>query len=520
MPVRSLRLWSVAGLLVLGTTACGGTSALYGPGSPASARPSASSSATGSPSTSSSSSSSSASTATGPIAFAPCTDAKAPRGALCGIFNAPLDYANPAAGMIGMRVVKLPAKNAAQRVGSLLTNPGGPGGSGVDFVEEAGSSTFARLNQRFDIVGWDPRGIREPSGVSCETTAQLDALVATDPIPDDPAEKQALISTSQSLASSCDQKSHDLIRHVSTEEVVQDLDGLRAALGDAKLTYLGFSYGTEIGARYAARYPDHIRAMVLDGDVDPSVSMLDQVTQQADALEKSFTEFVNRCKASAGCPLGADPAGTIDKVLSDLDAHPVPTADGRKVGRGEALTAVLAAQYSTKEWVPIQTLFAQAANGNVGGLQLLSDLYTGRGNGGYDHMIEGGTSVSCLDNAVPTDIASYDARATEVQKRDPHFGSAAVYGLLPCAYWPVHGQAPKALDVQGAPPIVLVGATGDPATPYPWSQSLHNQIKGSVLLTREGFGHTSYDDSTCVQGLVDAYLVAVTVPADGSSCAA
>jgi pimeloyl-ACP methyl ester carboxylesterase len=297
------------------------------------------------------------------------------------------------------------------------------------------------------------------------------------------------------------------------------MDALRAALGDDKLTYLGFSYGTSIGSRYAARFPTHIRAMALDGDIDPSLSLMDLTTQQADSLERNYQEFIRLCKAATTCPLGADPDAAITTVLAGLDAHPVTLADGRRVGRGEALTALLASMYSASAWDQVYAVFAAAVQGSFAELQTLADSYTGRSATGFNHQMEANAAVNCADYVMPTDIAAYDAVAQATQARDPHFGAAAVYGGLTCAYWPLHGPPARALSVHGAPTILLVGGTHDPATPYAWSQALQKQIAGSVLITRNGFGHVSYLPSRCISTKVDAYLIGLTVPADGTTCA-
>jgi hypothetical protein len=217
--------------------------------------------------------------------------------------------------------------------------------------------------------------------------------------------------------------------------------------------------------------------------------------------------------------MGANPGVAISTLLNQLDARPVPSDSGRTVGRGLALVALLASMYDARIWDQVATIFGQAiTSGDVTGLQLLSDLYTGRHATGYDHQLESNLAIDCLDEKVPLDLATYDAEAAKTEARDPFFGDAGVYGSLPCAYWPVHGSDPKPVSVSGAPPIVLIGATHDPATPYAWSQGLKTQIQGSVLLTREGYGHTSYEVSTCISGHVDSYLFNLTVPAAGITC--
>lgn len=435
---------------------------------------------------------------------------------MCGTLQVPLDYSDSSKGTIVIPVVKVPATDPTQRIGSLLVNPGGPGASGVQFVEEALASTFVTLNRRFDIVGFDPRGIGGPDVIACLTPTQFDEVVAADPIVDDPAEKQTMIDTNKLLATSCQDKVGRLLPYVGTDNVARDLDALRAALGDDKLSYLGFSYGTDIGSHYAQMFPTHIRAMVLDGDVDTSIPFIAAVEQQADSLANSYQEFLRRCTARAACPMGSDPGGAINRLLSSLDTTPIRGPDGRLIGRGEGLVALLGSMYDATVWNEIYILFGRAiTSGDVAGLELLLDTYTGRGQ---DHRLESGPAVDCVDDSVPTDIATYDAEAAKTEARDPYFGDSAVYGVLPCAYWPVHGSPAKPVNVTGAPTIVLVGATNDPATPYTWSQSLQKQIHGSVLLTRDGYGHTSYDFSTCIAGHVDAYLNDLTIPAAGITC--
>jgi pimeloyl-ACP methyl ester carboxylesterase len=441
-----------------------------------------------------------------------------PDRARCGTVSVPLDYADPAKGTIRIRVLSVPARIPSRRIGSLLVNPGGPGASGVQFVAGAFDRLFATLNQRFDIVGFDPRGTGDSNPVKCTGTSQLDHIVALDPIIDDPLERQDLITTSQQLARACQQNSKALLPHVGTENVARDMEALRVALGDDKLNYLGFSYGSAIGTRYAVMYPTQIRAMALDGVIDPATNALDQGAQQADAFQRNYEEFLARCAALSQCPLGADPNAVITKLISDLDAHPVVMSDGRSVGRGSAIEAIADSMYDPDLWIPLYGLWARAVRGDVSGLMALVDAYTGRTSRGYDHLLEANTAINCVDQYAPADIATLDARVAQLQARDPLFAGAALYGDLPCDQWPVRGPAAAPVDVSGAPPILLVGGTNDPATPYAWAQALHGQIHGSVLLTRDGFGHTSYGHSTCIASKMNAYLLDGTVPADGTTC--
>ncbi|MGD1054066.1 MAG: alpha/beta hydrolase [Candidatus Dormibacteria bacterium] len=442
-----------------------------------------------------------------------------PPGAHCDTLWVPLDYSKPSLGTIPTAVVVVPATDPAERIGSLLVNPGGPGESGVEFVDEA-YPLFATLNQRFDIVGFDPRGSTGPDAVTCDGTDGLDHDVNLDPmIAGSPTAEADLVATTLAFDDSCRLHSGWLLPYLGTAYAARDMDALRAALGDPELTYLGFSYGTALGATYASLFPTHIRAMVLDGDVDPALSFLEQSVQQGASFEASYGEFVSQCQAEIGCPLGSDPGTTIGGLLARLAERPVETPDGRTVGRGTVIGALVAAMYDPGSWGGFYAALAEAAKGQVASLQSLVDGYNGRGPQGYDHSTPANAAVNCADHSVPDNLADYDATALSVQAAEPHFGQDEVYSALTCAYWPVHGPAPAALDVTGAPPILLVGATHDPATPYSWSVALQQQIAGSVLLTRDGYGHTSYEFSDCVQTAVNAYLDYLSVPVAGTTCA-
>jgi len=441
-----------------------------------------------------------------------------PARARCATLWVPLDYTNPSLGTISTSVIVLPATDPAARIGSLLVNPGGPGESGVQFVEEA-ASLFSTVNERFDIVGFDPRGTTGPDAVTCDGTDGLDHDIALDPlVAGSPAAEADLVASTLAFVDACRLHSGWLLSHLATVNAARDMDALRADLGDTKLTYLGFSYGSALGSVYASLFPTHIRAMVLDGDIDPSQSFMQQSIGQGASFEASYAEFVSQCQAENPCPLGSDAGGSITSLLTQLARHPLQAADGRDVGRGTAIDALVAAMYDPGSWSGFYTAFADAAKGDLAPLQTEVDLYTGRGPQGYDHSSAANVAINCDDHSSPTDLAEYDTLARSVQATEPRFGQNEVYSVLTCAYWPVQGPPAAALDVTGAPPVLLVGATHDPATPYSWSIALQKQIAGSVLLTRDGYGHTSYGFSACVRTAVNSYLVELSVPAVGTVC--
>jgi pimeloyl-ACP methyl ester carboxylesterase len=447
-------------------------------------------------------------------------------GFSCSWLKVPLDYAHPER-VIELAVVKLPASGKS-RTGSLVLNPGGPGGSGVDYARAAGKSLPASVRQHFDIVGFDPRGIGQSRpAVRCVSSQQLDAFLAADPVPDNPAEKQQMLDQARAFADGCEAQSGDLLAHVGTEDVARDLDVLRAALGDEKLTYLGKSYGTLLGAYYAEQFPTHVRALVLDGAVDPSLTGEQLNEQQAVGFEKAFGAFLQYCLANS-CPLGSDVASAsqgLTDFFASVAAHPLP-APGAAHGplvESEAVVGVAEALYSPSPgWAMLRDALAKAKAGDGSGLMRLSDLLNDRHpDGTYGNLIESNTAINCVDRPYSHDIASYDAAAVQLARIAPHFGAATAYSGLPCMFWPVPPvSTPRALHVEGAPPILVIGTTNDPATPYQWAQSLTAQLGGSVLLTYKGDGHTVYADgrSGCVDDLASSYLVNLALPPAGQVC--
>lgn len=445
-------------------------------------------------------------------------------GFQCGFVQVPLDYAHPDGQTIGIALNRKSATDPANRIGSVLVNPGGPGASGIQFMQgEAASMT--NLNRRFDLVGFDPRGIGMSAPVRCLGAAQEDAFNALDPVLDDPQEKQAGIQADQAYTAGCKEKSARLLPFVDTASVARDLDRIRAALGDAKLTYIGFSYGTFIGENYAHLFPSHIRALTLDGVIDPTLSPNDLLYAQLVGFEQNLQAFLSDCRgrktAASPCTYAqlGDPGTKLMALMQRLDTTPLQVGN-RSLTRALALIGVLVTLYDQSSWPYLDQALTLAGRGN--GLLLLrfSDLYLGRNaDGSYDNQTDASTAVNCIDRPVPTDVASYDALGPKYAAASPLFGPAFQYSNLLCAYWPAKavGQVGP-ITADGAPPILLVGGTNDPATPYAWAQAANTQLTSSVLLTRMGNGHVSYDKSNCAKQAIDAYLIDLTVPAAGTVC--
>jgi pimeloyl-ACP methyl ester carboxylesterase len=445
-------------------------------------------------------------------------------GFQCGTVEVPLDYTHSGAGTIMIALNRKPATDAAQRIGSVLINPGGPGASGIKFLRQD-VSALANLNRRFDLVGFDPRGIGQSAPIKCLDGPQEDAFNALDPVLDDPQEKQAAIDSDKGFASGCQQRSARVLPFVDTVSASRDLDMMRVALGDAKLTYLGFSYGSFLGETYGHLFPTRVRAMALDGVIDPTLQPNDMLYEQMKGFEQNLQAFLADCRArqTAATPCAyaktGDPGTKLMDLMQQLDTNPI-TVGSRQLTRGLALIGVLVVLYDQSAWSYLDQALTLTDRGNGSVLLQLADLYLGRnGNGTYDNQTDANNAVNCLDRPVPSDVATYDALGPKFAQASALFGPAFQYSNLICAYWPVKPTGKVGpLDAPGAPPILLVGGTGDPATPYKWAEAANQQITGSVLVKRIGNGHVSYDKSACAKQIVDAYLIDLKVPAAGTVC--
>ena len=464
-----------------------------------------------------------------PSSAAPGTIAWAPCGAPfeCGTVSVPIDYAHPANGSMRLALIRLPATDPAQRIGDLLTDPGGPGDSGVTFLRQAGQTLFsAELRASFDIVGFDPRGVgASQPAVQCVDGPTMDRMIALDPIPTTAAERQAIVSAAKSFDAACVAHSASLLPFMSTVDAAKDMDVIRKALGDAKLTYLGFSYGTFLGSTYANLYPTRVRAFVLDGAVDPTLSFVDSLTQQAESFSANLDAFFSACSTSPSCAFsnGGQPKAAFDALMARISRSPLPAlaaGDPRPVTLGVALTGVTAALYDASAWPALAQglALAQAGDGSI--LLQLADSYDQRNpNGTFSNIAAANTATTCDDSIVPTSVSFYEQLATTLERKAPWFGANEAYSGLECAFWPFHpAHDPVTPRAAGAPPIVVIGTTGDPATPYQWAVKLAGELQSGVLLTRVGQGHTAYGQSQCIDTAVDAYLISLTVPNSGTRC--
>ncbi len=442
----------------------------------------------------------------------------------CGSLQVPLDYSQPNGKQIELALARKPASEPGERIGSLLVNPGGPGGSGVDFVRAWSAVLHDDIRDRFDIVGWDPRGVGQSTPLVCHDTIQ--DYIAADPSPDNQEEWDRLEQVTRTFADDCADAAGDAIDHYGTKNVARDLDRIRAALGDEKLTYLGYSYGTVIGQAYLEQFPENVRAMVLDGAVDLSLD-IDQLTiTQAQGFERALANFAENCRARANrCNINeiGDPMEVVREVLADVEAAPIPSSDAdRPAGPGEALLGIVASLYNQASWFQLDLALEDAMNGDGSRLVDLTDRYLDRQGQGYSNQTETNLAVNCIDNEpsqLPMDYRDYEEFADDLEAASPTFGRAFGNGLA-CGLWAAEPDPLSPLDgVEGAPTILVVSTTGDPATPYEWGVAVAEQIGDSVLLTFRGEGHTAYvSGDGCVDTAVNNYLLTLELPDDDATC--
>jgi pimeloyl-ACP methyl ester carboxylesterase len=384
----------------------------------------------------------------------------------------------------------------------------------------------APVLERYDIVGFDPRGVGLSDPVDCYDTAELDEFIAVDPSPDDPAEEQESLAATEEFSAACLEQTGDLLQHVSTVEVARDLDVLRRVVGDDTLTYYGASYGTTLGSTYAELFPDTVGRMVLDGATDPSLSLEESNRSQAAGFQRALEAYLDDCLAVQGCPFEGDQEAaldTIDTFLAGLDESPLPTRDpNRPLTESLGFYGIAVTLYDKESWPYLTQAFAQAFEGDGTIMLVLADFYFSREDGEFtDNSIEIFYAVNCLDSPQSLVPGEIEASLPEYERVSRTFGRVFAWSLTRCSSWPVTSteEPLDSVDAAGAAPIVVIGTTGDPATPYEEAVALAEQLESGVLITREGDGHTAFRaKNECVNSAVDAFFLEGTVPEDGLRC--
>lgn len=432
-----------------------------------------------------------ATTATEAIADPPPLEWRGCGGGLeCAALTVPLRYDDPSAGEVELAVARRPS-TSNDPLGPLVVNPGGPGGSGIGFLRDGGAR---ELTQHFDVVSWDPRGVGDSRGLDC---APQEEFLSLDPQPDDDAERTALQDAARRMAEACAAEDAELLPTLTTETAARDLEQLRRALGGQPLNYLGFSYGTHIGLTYASLFPGAVRAMALDGVVDPRETTTELLTGQAVEIERV---------------LGANlPA--LRTVAARVEADPLPARTGAEVGPGILSVAAFAAIYRTDGAQVLARALDDAQAGDGTALAQLADAYVGSASfGAY-------LGVLCVDGPIPRGTDEWWAFIDAITRAAPDLGASVGNELLPCAYWPVEPHVLPALGWDSSlPPILLVASTLDAATPLDDAQRVHAALPHASLLIRNGPGHTSYGVSDCARAAITAYLVTLRLPGEGATC--
>jgi pimeloyl-ACP methyl ester carboxylesterase len=454
------------------------------------------------------------------IVWKPCEDKLQ-----CAKVKVPVDYAKPDGDTFDLAAVKI-ASTGNQKQGSLLVNPGGPGASGYDFVRDAGNSNFSEtVRANYDLIGFDPRGVKRSAPVTCLTDKERDEARVKVYTPETDAGLAVLLADNKTIAAKCAEQTGAVLGHIDTVSAAKDLDVLRAVLNDSKLNYMGFSYGTFLGSTYASLFPDNVGRMVLDGAIDPSLSAEELTLGQARAFEKALRAYVEHCLGEEGCPLSGtadDGLQQIRDLINSVIQTPRTAKDGRMVAGNAFVSGIVVPLYANESWPALTQALDAAMKGDVSPMLRLADLGANRSpNGKYtSNTALAFSAINCLDYPTSSDPAAMRAEEQRLREASPTLGYFFAYGGANCADWPYKNvRTPSAVKYSGSAPIVVVGTTGDPATPVEWASELRKQLGNASLLTFKGEGHTAYGRSnTCISNAVDKYLVDGKEPADNTVC--
>lgn len=441
-----------------------------------------------------------------PVAPPPLVEWSGCGDAECSTVEVPLDHSSPDGDTISLFVKRLPA--TGDRIGGLFFNFGGPGGGAADLITQFAIPNSIR--ERFDIIGMDPRGVGQSTPLDCGLDPAT--LYAADPTIEDETDVAALIDISTRYANDCEAARGAMLPHVGTNNVARDMDLIRAGMGDDQLSYVGYSYGTSIGQAYAELFPGRVRAMIIDGLVDPEPSGIDAAIDQAQGFETALASWASSCAGRSSCSFD-DPLAAVDQMLDRAEGG-VPSQGGaRMLGPGEAAIALAYPLYNQALWPSLDAALSRAVAGDGSGMVALADGYTQLA----DFSIY--FAVSCLDSTWPRETDEFLSRAKAADALAPRFGEAIVNDYIRCAVWPVDPDPVGGVSANGAPPILVVSTTGDPATPYENGVVVADRLVSGALLTYEGEGHTiTFQGNSCVDGIAASYLIDLVVPDDGARC--
>src|SRR4051794_15237501 len=445
----------------------------------------------------------------------------------CGRTEVPISYDEPEGATLPLFLVRVKLAGQTNRIGSLVVNPGGPGGSGADAAIGLALTMPEDVLNRFDLVGFDPRGVGLSTPIECIPDQLKEQMVAAEPRPTSDAQLDDAFSLADEVGKDCADKYGDALASFDTVDTARDMDRIREALGDEKLTYLGYSYGTTLGSTYAELFPKNVRALVLDGAVDPDKDPVADAEASAAGFEAGFDAFAQNCTGLiAGCPLGGNPRQFVYDLLNQAATTPIITSDPgpkRVATPGVVMTAIQAALYDQKSWPQLAQALVTAQRGDAKGVLSLADDYSGRlQNGTYTNLFDANIAINCADQSTDEKVTKSKIRqlAQEWSQKYPLFGAGSAVSLYTCSAWKADRTPLPERDATGAAPILVVGNSGDPVTPLPGAVDMAKDLESGVLLTWQGQGHTSYPKTPCVTSAADSYLVDLTVPQDGLTCPA
>ena len=472
-----------------------------------------------------------------PVEWTLCRSASAqvkiPGGAMCAKLAVPVDYNHLDGDVAALAMIRFPA--TGDKIGSLVINPGGPGESGIEAALGVVQTLPKKMRERFDLVGFDPRGVGSSRpAVWCNSDADNDRLRTEPNVDYTPAGVAHIEDETREFVGRCVAKmGNNFLANVGTVNVARDMDAIRAALGDAKLTYLGYSYGTRIGSAYAEAYPQNVRAMILDGVVDPNADPIEADLRQAKGFQDAFNDYAADCAKQPTCPLGTDPAKAVDVYHSLVDplvdpnnlmlGRPAQTNDPRGLGYSDAIVGTIMALYSPTLWHHLTDGFTELVDHHGDTLLALADMYMRRDpHGHYSNATDARVAINCVDQPPVTDRAKVIDEDRRSRELAPFMSFGTFTGDAPlgtCAFWPVPpSSTPHAVSAPGLAPIMVVSTTHDPATPYQAGVEVAGQLHGS-LLTFEGTQHTVvFQGNSCVDDYATAYLIDGSTPRSGAKC--
>ncbi|MGY1744896.1 alpha/beta hydrolase [Blastococcus sp. SYSU D00695] len=445
----------------------------------------------------------------------------------CGYLDVSINYEEPDSETLPMFVLRARLPEQTDRIGTLVVNPGGPGASGADAALSLSQTLPEDVLRRFDVVGFDPRGVGLTTPVDCFGDAQKDQYFSDEPRPATAEQLDPVLDLYDDVAAACADEYGDALGAFDTVDTARDMDRLRASLGDEQLTFLGYSYGTTLGSTYAELYPEKVRAMVLDAAVDPDADPQADAEAGAAGLEAGFDAFAANCTSLvSGCPLGDNPRQFVYDLLGAAAAAPIASSkpgETRQATPGLVMTAVTAAMYDPGSWPQLSQGLRAASQGDSAGLLSLADSYSQRlDDGTYANLFDANFAIDCADKPEDQTFGRDQVAqlAADWNARYPLFGADSAAALYLCGVWDAPRTPLPERDAEGSAPIVVLGTSGDPVTPVQGAVDLAEDLTAGVLVTWQGQGHTAYPKTDCVTAAVNAYLIDLAVPQDGLVCPA